>query len=132
MRALAAVLRALWLYAQCMQSVHDALNREVGRNVLTDATQAIWSACERVTADVISLTRAPPLSQLGRDAFIVYFALVWRSMQQIEAASSQPSVSLRSRVLSQAKTYLNQFHRVRVERAVRAICLLYTSPSPRD
>ena len=121
MRALAAVLRALWLYAQCMQSVHDALNREVGRNVLTDATQAIWSACERVTADVISLTRAPPLSQLGRDAFIVYFALVWRSMQQIEAASSQPSVSLRSRVLSQAKTYLSQFHRVRVERAVRAI-----------
>ena len=121
MRALAAVLRALWLYAQCMQSVHDALNREVGRNVLTDATQAIWSACERVTADVISLTRAPPLSQLGRDAFIVYFALVWRSMQQIEAASSQPSVSLRSRVLSQAKTYLSQFHRVRVERAVRSI-----------
>lgn len=121
MRALAAVLRALWLYAQCMQGVHDTLNREVGRNALAAGTQAVWLACERVTANVVSLTRAPPLAQLGWDAFVVYFALVWRIMQQIEMASSQPSVSLRSCALSQAKTYLSQFHRVRIERAVRAI-----------
>lgn len=121
MRALAGVLRAVWLYAQCMQGVHDTLNREVGRDALATATQAVWSACERVTANVVSLTRAPPLSQLDWDAFVVYFALLWRSMQQIEAASSQPSVSLRSCALSQAKTYLSQFHRARIERAVRAI-----------
>ena len=123
LHALAAILRALWLFAQRMQAVHEILKMHASateQQILQEATQIVWTSTENTVVALVS-PRAPRLPDLDLNAFVVYFSLVWRFMSLIESAAARPGVSLRSCMLSQAKAFLGQFHRVRIERAVRAV-----------
>ena len=123
LHALAAILRALWLFAQRMQAVHEMLKMHASpteQQILQEATQIVWTSTENNVVALVS-ARAPRLPGLDLNAFVVYFSLVWRFMSLIESAAARPGVSLRSCILSQAKAFLSQFHRVRIERAVRAV-----------
>lgn len=132
MPALIALLRALWHAAQHFDQVHRALAAllpEAQQPLLRPARHAAWAACERLLAGAVA-PRHAACAAWPLEAFCVYFALLWRFVQRVEASAKQPSAALRSCVLSGGKTFLATYHRQRLERAMRAVEEETWTPTP--